>query len=216
MPQIHLEYQRKATSKEMDISLFDELDKVTDAELRHDLLMLPQWRRSQALAYRNLTDRIQSAKAFILLQQCLARRYELHDIPPFEYGPYGKPSLPNVHFNMSHCRKGVICVVDDRPVGCDIEVIPRTVDTDLLAACFNDDEQHAIANAKSPTAKFAQLWTTKEAFLKLTGTGLVDDLPHVLGSPLATSVRFHTVTAETKGYVYTIAQYEKNNEQACL
>ena len=197
----------------MKVLLFDELDKVDVAALQHDLLLLPPWRRRQVLAYRHLVDRVQCAKAFVLLRQCLSAEYDMHGMPVWEYGKYGKPMLCQsadakyrVHFNLSHCAKGVMCVVDDEPVGCDIEVIPASVDADLLSACCCRAEQERILLAASPEVEFTRLWTKKEALLKLHGVGLVDDLPGLMASPMARDVVFSTMVCELKGYVYTIAQ----------
>lgn len=190
----------------MKVLLYDNPDKVTATELQHDLLLLPYWRKEQVLSYRNLVDKVQCAKAYILLQQCLTEQYGIQNIPPFGYGQYGKPFLPQVHFNLSHCKKGVMCVVDDNPVGCDIEVIPNKIDTELVVACFSTDEQASIMNAGSPEIEFARLWTAKEAVLKLTGTGLTDDLPYLLTSSWVKDITYNTVVSEANGYVYTIAK----------
>jgi len=42
------------------------------------------------------------------------------------YGDYGKPYLmdwPEIHFSISHCKKGCGVMVADHPVGMDLEVI---------------------------------------------------------------------------------------------
>ena len=190
--------------------IYDSPDKVTEAELKRDLLVLPQWRRNKALAYHNLVDRVQSVKVFLLLRQCLDERYGTHEIPPFEYGKYGKPFLKDTHFNLSHCRKGVICVADDFPVGCDIEAIPENIDFDLLTVCFNEKEQEAIIRAKYPNVEFVRQWTRKEALLKLIGIGLTDGLQHIFEYISTKDIILNTVTEVSKGYVYTTAQYTNN------
>lgn len=192
----------------MKFKIFPMPEVATEAEFQRDLLTLPLWRQRKAMEYRRLTDRAQSAKAFILLRECIAEKYGRRDLPPFEYGKNGKPFLPGIHFNMSHCRRGVMCAVDDEPVGCDIEAIPDCVDKDLLGACFSEEEQSAIMAASRPQTAFMRLWTAKEALLKLTGTGLTDGLPLLLQSQTARSARLHTMADEAHGYVYTTAQYK--------
>lgn len=202
----------------MKVMLFDHPDKVGEEELQTDLLLLPDWRKSQVLSFRHLVDRVQCAKGYLLLHQLLTMEYGIHKMPSFVYGKYGKPQLANeklpkgaakLQFNLSHCTKGVICVVDNAPVGCDIEVIPDEIDADMLTVCFSEEERQSILSASRPTIEFARMWTIKESLLKLIGIGLIDNLPHVLSTSLAEHVSFSTHVFESNGYVYTMASYTK-------
>lgn len=206
----------------MKCAIFDDVRRVSAADLQRDLLQLPQWRVRQALAYRHLVDQMQCVKAYLLLRQCLAEAYGIHSMPGFSYGEHGKPRLvidgaeAQVDFNISHCVEGVMCVVDDAPVGCDIEVIPNEwnsqdplLDEAMMAACFSAAEQRQIQAACRPQVEFARLWTAKEAVLKLVGTGLTDDLPALLTSAMAENVDITTRVCEQKGYAYSIARTKR-------
>lgn len=184
-------------------------DPVDEAELRRDLAALPVWRQKEANSFRFPIDKMQSAKAYLLLCRALRERYGIIDQPTFGYGEHGKPFLtghPRIHFNLSHCREGVACAVGDRPVGCDIESIPSRLDPDLMEACFSQAEQEEISRADNPRVEFARLWTRKEALLKLHGIGLIDSLPTLLASPLADGVAFQT-KAHGK-FAYTICKHQ--------
>lgn len=202
----------------MRVSVFKHPERVSEAELRYDLLLLPDWRRRQVLSYCHLIDQVQCAKAYVLLRQNLKEEYGYCEMPAFEYGAYGKPRLKqqpkaadslqmaeHIHFNLSHCARGVMCVVADEPVGCDIELIPAELDADIAAACFSETEQRLILSADNPQVEFARLWTAKEALLKLWGIGLVDNLSDLLTSPMAENVRISTIVCEQDGYAYSIA-----------
>mgnify|MGYP002521683211 FL=1 len=179
----------------MRVWLCEIHDPVDASELRRCLQALPTWRRREADAFRFPVDKMQSAKAYLLLCRALRERYGIAGQPRFGYGENGKPYLrdhPRIHFNLSHCRKGVICAMGDSPVGCDIEAIPGCLDPDLMEACFSAGEREWILLADDPRVAFARLWTRKEALLKLHGIGLVDSLPTLLTSPLAEEVSFQT------------------------
>lgn len=206
----------------MKCAIFDDVRRVSAADLQRDLLQLPQWRVRQAMAYRHLVDQVQCVKAYLLLRQCLAEAYGMHSMPSFQYGEHGKPRLTfdgveaQVHFNISHCVNGVMCVVDDAPVGCDIEVIPNEWDSQdpqldeaMMAACFCAAEQRQILAARRPQVEFARLWTAKEALLKLVGSGLTDDLPALLTSSMAENVDITTRVCEQNGYAYSIARTKR-------
>lgn len=193
----------------MKVWLYEIPDSVDEAELKQDLEALPAWRRKEAEAFRFSIDKMQNAKAYLLLCQGLREQYGIFDQPVFGYGEHGKPFLidyPQIHFNLSHCSQGVICVMDDSPVGCDVETIPTCLDQDLLEACFSMAEQDEILQAANPQIEFARLWTCKEALLKLHGIGLVDSLPSLLTSPWTDGVSFTTeVYGQTK-FAYTICK----------
>lgn len=50
--------------------------------------------------------------------------------------------------------------------------------------------------------------------MKLTGTGLIDDLPHLQEDAFTKEFYLNTVDNVSKGYVYTTAQYTNNNLKA--
>lgn len=180
-----------------------------ETELKRDLEALPVWRRKEADAFRFPIDQLQNAKAYLLLCQGLREQYGILAQPDFGYGENGKPYLvdyPHIHFNLSHCPKGVICAIDENPVGCDVEAIPNSLDIDLLETCFSITEQNRILQANNPQVEFARLWTSKEALLKLYGIGLVDSLTSLLSSPWGKGVSFQTKVYGQTQFAYTICK----------
>lgn len=194
----------------MKVLFFDDTQKVGEDELQEDLRTLPEWRRENVLSYRHLSDKVQCAKAFILLREALREEYGLAEVSDFEYGAFGKPHLkghPEVHFNLSHCRSGAMCVIDDAPVGCDIECIPSAPDEDVMRAAFSEQERRCILTSPNPPLEYASLWTKKEALLKMTGRGLAEaDLPNLLHSPDALTAEFIQGGNPSKGYAWTICK----------
>lgn len=180
-----------------------------ESELKRDLKALPAWRWKEANAFRFPVDKMQNAKAYLLLCQGLREQYGILAQPRFGYGENGKPFLidyPQIHFNLSHCSKGVVCVIDESPVGCDAETIPSCLDLDLLETCFSTAEQEQILQSTNPQVEFARLWTCKEALLKLHGVGLGDSLPTVLTSSWNKGVSFLTQVFGQAKFAYTICK----------
>lgn len=191
------------------VFLHNHPQNVLQEELEQDLLLLPQWRLTEVMKYRQMIDRVLATKAYLLLCKGLRELYGITESPVFSYLAHGKPVLrdyPNIHFNLSHCHKGVLCVLSDRPVGCDIEEIPSCIDFDLYSYCFSEDENKIIHSDETPTIAFTKLWTQKEALLKLTGDGLNDHLKTVLSTEVSRTVEFSTVVQSEYGFIYTICQ----------
>ena len=71
------------------------------------------------------------------------------DMPEFSYGEHGKPFLknyPDWHFNISHCKNAVCCVLSRENVGIDIEEIKRCVDDRgcVLFKTYRNGEEHFV------------------------------------------------------------------------
>lgn len=182
-------------------------DHPQSIDLQQALADVSQQRRLKALHYHFERDQKLSLAVYLLLCEALSKQYGITDKPEFVFGPNGKPLLkdyPHINFNLSHCDYAALCVVSDEPVGCDVETVPSHLDIDLCRQCHNEKEIGHILRSDNPPLAFTTLWTQKEAFLKLTGQGLIDNLPELLQSPQAQKVRFHTHIAPDKTYVYTV------------
>lgn len=95
--------------------------------------------------------------------------------------PYAKDLT--VEFNISHSGDMVVCAVDDKPVGIDIEQI-RPIDLSVAKRICADDELLYLFGY-TPTerdftyttdtkilTRFFELWTAKEAYGKCIGEGI--------------------------------------------
>ena len=187
------------------IRIFDISDGFdVSAELSGLLPHLPKWRLQKALSYRRDIDRFLCAKSFLMLEDMLRENFGLAGCPEFSYESHGKPFFrehPGIFFNVSHCRRGIACAVEDRPVGIDIEEI--MYDEGLANVIFNREELDALGNSENRAEKFTELWTRKESFLKLTGEGLRNNMKEVLSG--ADGVAFTTGINRSAGYVYSTA-----------
>jgi len=118
-------------------------------------------------------------------------------VPPamlrFTRGPFGKPALDGISFNLSHAGEVALLAVaaEAVAVGIDVERVRPLADiADMVRQCFAPEEA-AVWRALPPAEKmlgFFRLWTFKEAFVKATGEGLsrrLDSFAVSLGSPPA-------------------------------
>lgn len=106
----------------------------------------------------------------------------------FVIAPRGKPSLvpgahPPLEFSSSSCDGLALIVVGaTTAIGADIESPRVRAELAPLARAYFSAKECAACVASDgaiATDRFLRVWTRKEAFLKLTGLGLVDDLPDV-------------------------------------
>ena len=186
----------------------DDLDAITPEELEEAIAALPEWRREKTLRFKHEQGRKECAFSYLLLCQALREVYGITEQPQFSIGEHGKPSLvletSDIHFNLSHCKSAIACVVAPFAVGVDIERIGR-YDEALARHVLNDQEFAAVQQASDPQLAFTRYWTQKEAVVKLTGRGIDDDLKNILLKYKDVALR--TEESPDKGYVLTVASY---------
>lgn len=190
-------------------------DRIGDLDVESALPLLSEQRRQEALRYRRDLGRRTCVAAYLLLRQGLQQEYGIEEMPVFSYGEHGKPALvgyPHIHFNLSHCREAVACVLSDCPVGIDVESVGR-YNEQVARYTMSDREMELILQAERPEMVFTRLWTMKEAVLKLSGEGLRDNLKDVLtgryalgceGEGAVSVPLITTVEAPDGRYVYSV------------
>lgn len=184
-------------------------DIVSEEDINHqlDALLesLPPWRRRKALSYRNDLDRFLCAKAYLMLRDALMRDYGIQDEIRFAFNEYGKPFLahhPDIHFSLSHCKKGVACAISYAPVGIDMEVIGYDDDTARYALTAGEYGQ--VLSSGNHAEEFTKIWTRKESYVKMLGTGL----PGKPGGLVVQNAVFDTEVNREKGYVLSCCRPE--------
>ena len=200
----------------MKVLIDDKIQEYTPEQIAQWTAELPQWRREKVEAIKHDAGRRQSLLAYRLLCQGLREEYGITEPPMFVYGEHGKPYIKikneklkmkneaAPYFSLSHCREAVACIIDDRPCGIDIESVGRKVSDSLIRYAMNEEEQQMIHHSPSGEMEggrlFLQLWTQKEAVLKLIGTGIRDTMKDVL-----TDCPYRIETRETAHYIVSIA-----------
>lgn len=184
------------------------IQQTDEEELTSVLNRIPLWRREKALRFAHRQGRVECALSYLELCRGLREEYGICEMPEFGYGEHGKPYLlhfPHIHFSLSHCRQAVGCLLSDTPCGLDIES-ERVCTPSLIRYTMNDDEVRQIEESSHPNKAFLQLWTRKEAFLKMRGTGLTDELRNILPAAKASFETF-----EQDGVVISTVQFIIHN-----
>ena len=126
-------------------------------------------RKAHIDTFRHEGARQQSLAGELALRQLLAQA-GITDI--IERAPGGQPVLlgRSAFVSISHCEEFVACAVADTPVGIDIERI-RPIKPGLIDRVCTPEEKAYVGD--SP-ARFLEIWTAKEAWFKMQGTGITD------------------------------------------
>lgn len=156
-------------------------------------------RRTRADGFRFKDDRMRCICADMLCRKMLAKASGLDAKSIlFAQGEKGKP-YTNVpcHFNVSHSGDWVLCAVSDKQIGVDIEMV-KPFRAGMIARYFTHAEATYVWDGNAPLegnvtdpdtcTRFYRVWTAKEAYVKMTGTGISTDLSTVAFDPDACTV----------------------------
>lgn len=80
-------------------------------------------------------------------------------------------------FNISHSKNILLLAINKGEVGVDVEEIIGLLHEDVMHGSLATNEIDFVKNSRNPPAAFSAIWTRKEALLKTTGTGIIDELP---------------------------------------
>ena len=182
--------------------IFDDMTQCSEQEVARLLPLVSAQRREQALRFTHLFGQYCCLKSYEILLQLLASTYTLHSTPTFLYNEYGAPSIKNgPYFSISHCKSGIAVAVSKQPIGIDIETV-RPLKVDLVKKTMNPLEQEVIFFDTQPDWAFTRLWTRKEAFLKMKGTGIINDL--------------HAALADSNGAKFMQIDNTSHNYTCCI
>lgn len=146
---------------------------VENLDLKKAYNLVSKNRQDKIDFYRFDKDKKLSCGAYLLLKKLL---YEENITDPlFKTEKYGKAYISNhknVHFNLSHSSKIVLCSISDKEVGVDVEYIDPEIDLNIAKHYFYNSEYENIMNAKNKADEFFKYWVLKESYMKYTGLGM--------------------------------------------
>jgi 4'-phosphopantetheinyl transferase len=87
-----------------------------------------------------------------------------------------KPAVSGIEFNVTHSKSYILIGVSPFKIGIDIEHIDHHFNYhDITTSSFSPEELQLISN-QNTSANFYSIWTRKEAVLKASGEGLIDNM----------------------------------------
>jgi 4'-phosphopantetheinyl transferase len=174
----------------------------SEREQREALSILSPDERDRYGRFVFAEDRRDFALAHALLRRTLAstgslpaHQWRLEAIDGKKPRVVDAPAVDtDLSFNLTHTRGLVACAVSRGvDVGIDVERV-RDQDAALIAkSCFAPIERECLAATPETelAARFIEIWTLKEAWLKATGVGLTAGLDTFAFSVEASTVVFH-------------------------
>ncbi|MDV7765838.1 4'-phosphopantetheinyl transferase family protein [Peribacillus sp. CSMR9] len=130
---------------------------------------------------------------------------------------YGKPYCNEAafHFNVSHSGSWVVCIVDTKRVGIDIELM-TDIDYEALISFFHSFESREMKETTSKKDYFYKLWTIKESVIKNIGKGLSIPLNsfYARQNRQVTSIHFEESTLNDTKFHVKMFDFQENYKLA--
>lgn len=183
----------------MQLILLSIENAIDIGQYKNLLPLLSPERQRKIKEYASHSQKIHSLLAELLIRQELA---QAHHVSPADialgYTEYGRPvwtGKTDCCFSVSHSNNRILFVQHTAPIGTDLEMI-RPTKLHAARRFFAPAEYDAVLHSSDPNRTFFEIWTKKEAYVKMLGTGLYSPLTsfNVLEDEL--SQRFTTLSCD--------------------
>ena len=146
-----------------------QIADIAPAEYAAAYAALSPSRQAHIDSFRHPGAKKQSLAGEVLLRRLLA---EMGVTAPIERLPSGQPVLQGSdhHVSIAHCEEFVVCAIHPAPVGIDIEKIKAVKPGMIQKVCTPEESRYV----QDDPARFFEIWTGKEAYFKMRGTGITN------------------------------------------
>ncbi len=175
-----------------------DVSKLTDEEFLRMYQLSDKQRQEKADRLKHLPSKKLSLAAGMLARVSIAQKLNLRpeDIS-FRNHKGGKPYAEglDIHFSLSHSGNLAVCAISDKPVGIDVEQ-NKKANFNVARRCFTKAElQYVLSRKEKSQQRFFEVWTKKEAYVKLLGTGIQDFLKfNVVGNKTIDTIFYQNYT----------------------
>jgi len=181
----------------------DDIDYFRDLETYNKYVS--ERRREKIKTFRYETDRKTCLMAGLLFRMLIEENYEKKaDNLELRYNKFGKPFLKNANqcfFSITHTKKCAAVALSDSELGIDAEIIGEA-DVMIAKNFFNKSEYISLLRSDNRNELFFDIWTKKEAFLKMLGVGLSTDLSCF--NTLSKEMSAHFFTWKDNGHIFNL------------
>lgn len=186
--------------------LFSFLSEFSDDEYKKAYDNLSEVAKMRVDRYKRDDDKKRSLLAQMLLKKLMV---ENHIDAQLSYEENGRPVFENSEYflSLSHSGDVAFSAVSKSPVGIDVEKI-RPISISLInRVCVDEEKAYVLSeymvtdekNINDPDVlkRFFEIWTAKEAYFKMKGSGITD-LKSV------NTLKLNTESFQKGEYIFTI------------
>lgn len=162
----------------MEIYMVKILD-ISEKNLNFICSLIDAQKRQVIEKFINKKDKVRSLVGEVLVRTIITQKLNIsNDNIILRKNQYGKPYLtgyPDFKFNISHSGNLVVCAIDNKFIGIDIEEVRNIEYEDIVKSFFSVSEFEYIIkqDINCQLNKFYEIWVLKESYIKCCGQGLL-------------------------------------------
>lgn len=151
---------------------------ISEEKLDKLCFLIDSEKKCKIKKFINKKDKVRTLIGEILIRTIIVEELDISNkYIKFEKNQYGKPYLKEhqkFNFNISHSGEYVLCVIDNKLIGIDVEEVKHIEYEEIAKSFFSISEfDYIIKNdSKIRLSKFYEIWTLKESYIKCCGQGL--------------------------------------------
>lgn len=151
-------------------------DVISEKELPQAILSFGMERKNEVLLISNKKKQLESAAVTILLQELLMESgYQKDEIIKDEKGAPKLKKQKNIFCSLSHSKEYVSCAISDQAIGIDIQEM-REGKRERISKRFFHKKEQELCNQNTSIELFYKIWTSKESYVKMLGSGLAGNM----------------------------------------
>lgn len=172
---------------------FNQISNVYDSHLSYTEI-------EKAFRFHNENDKKRYIASKYALRNILS---EFLLIPPAKICIYKsenkKPTVSGIEFNVTHSKNYIVIGISPLKIGIDIEHIDYHFNyKDITFSCFSPEELKQMSK-NNTSSGFYYIWTRKEAVLKASGEGLIDNMNEL--NSLCSSITRKKITYRLQSFM---------------
>ena len=136
---------------------------------------LDERRHESVLKQKNADNRIRTLTAGLMIKRiCDENDLKMQLV----YNEHGKPEFVNsdIKFNLSHSGKYLACAYGNEQVGVDVQEYRFMKDSLIIRFLHETEQKNVLSDLENKQKLANAIWTVKEAYIKMLGTGLSFDM----------------------------------------
>jgi 4'-phosphopantetheinyl transferase len=155
-----------------------KISNISEEKIEKLCLLIDENKRYRIEKFINKEDKIRTLIGELLLRTIIFEKLSIENkYITFEKNQYGKPYLkghPKFQFNIAHSGDFVVCAIDSKPIGIDVEEVKDIQYKEIAESFFSASEFDYIIkeDVNVQLSKFYEIWTLKESYIKCCGQGL--------------------------------------------
>ncbi len=196
----------------MDVYYMDVNSEVYDYNYQFYFNKVSYLKKAYIDDLRFYKDKKETLYGEIMVKLLLINKYKLKpDEMFFRVNPNGKKYInhrSDIFFNLSHSNNNIVCCIDKKEVGIDIEVI-KSVKLSIAKRFFTENEINYLTKVDKSNINeyFLKMFTRKEAYAKAYGLKLFD--------VLSTYDTINELKGEDEKYCIYSCKYNNNVISIC-